>query len=153
MELVRSEEELARTKENLCPACGSGSGDTVLCPVCGKLISEGFQPLDAIRSSYNMQRKSLAEDALVLPEAFQSNRTIVRDTAWACNVYSMVPYLGILFLPLALAVGSFGYVDAQRKNEVTEVRFAIRSIILSLVLLAAQLLLWWLLYVIPEIGI
>jgi hypothetical protein len=120
MELVlRSEEELIRTKENLCPACGSGSGNTVLCPVCGKLISEGFQPLDAIRSSYNMQRKRLTADEPVTPDPFQPNRTIARDTAWACNVYSMVPYIGIVFLPFAFDFGSFGYVDAHRKNEVT----------------------------------
>ncbi len=137
----------------LCPACGSRSAGTVLCPVCGKLISEGFQPLDAIRSSHNLQRKSLTEDQPVIDTAFQSKSTVAHDTAWACNVYSMVPYIGILFLPLAFAFGSFGYVDAQRKNEPTEVRFAVKSIILSLVLLAAQLVLWWLLYLIPEIGI
>src|SRR5688500_3559424 len=82
---------------------------------------------------------------------FEPSRPLAAETAWPCNVYSMVPYLGVIFLPLAFAIGGFGFFDAQRKNRPKESRGAIRSIALSLILLAVQIFLWWLLYIIPEI--
>jgi hypothetical protein len=65
----------------------------------------------------------------------------------------MVPYLGILFLPAAFVVGGFGYVSSRRNEQPKESRIAITSLLLSFFLLVAQLFLWSLLYIIPEIGI
>lgn len=139
--------------KTVCPACGSETGGVRVCPVCDKLVSEGFQPLDAIRSSYRMQRVRLKEDPPVITRLFEPQRPLVHETAWACNVYSMVPYLGVLFLPLAFAFGGLGYFDAQRKKHPKETRGAINSMILSMWLLAVQLFLWWLLFLIPELAI
>ena len=38
------------------------------------------------------------------------------DTARACIVYSLVPYLGIVFVPIALAVSGFGYVRSRQNH-------------------------------------
>ena len=100
-----------------CPACGAmvtrfADGS---CGVCGKLLREGFQPLDAIRSSHRMQRVRLnmpdagSTDSIVL---FEERRSLVSNTAWACTVYSMVPYIGVVFILPALLTGGFSYFRA-----------------------------------------
>jgi hypothetical protein len=74
------------------------------------------------------------------------------DTAWACTVYSLVPYLGILFVPIALGVSGLGLLRTPRKVSHDRRRFLF-SAALSLIIFAVQILLWWLLYLIPKIGI
>jgi hypothetical protein len=74
------------------------------------------------------------------------------DTAWACTVYSMVPYLGILFVPFALAVSTFGYIRTRGRSSGDSGRF-IACAGLSSFILAVQLLLWSLLYFVPTLGI
>lgn len=141
-----------------CPACGamvtrSADGS---CGVCGKLLREGFQPLDAIRSSHRMQRVRLnmpdagPADSIAL---FEERRSLVSNTAWACTVYSMVPYIGVVFILPALLTGGFSYFRARRRNLAEEERQAHICIGASFLVLSIQLVLWWLLYLIPEIGI
>ena len=116
-------------------------------------MSEGFQPLDAIRSSYRLQRRELpTAHAEQVDHLFQPARSSIADTAWACTVYSMVPYLGILFVPVALAVSGFGYLTARNEPERSDSDSTLIPAGLSLILLAIQIFLWWLLYIIPEIG-
>ncbi len=74
------------------------------------------------------------------------------ETARACIVYSLVPYLGIFFVPVALAVSTFGYLRS-RKNFRHEPRRFVFCAGLSLIVLAVQLFLWWLLYFIPKIAV
>jgi hypothetical protein len=142
-----------------CAACGNthSRSTSKYCPVCGKLMSEDYQPLDAIRSSYGMQRKTLTIEkraAAASPlSLFAVERNAMSDTAWACVVYSMVPYLGILFVPLAVVIGGIGYAVARRQPHLGGKRIAIVSIGLSFGILIVQIFLWWLLYIIPEIGI
>jgi len=62
----------------------------------------------------------------------------------------MVPYLGILFIPPALVMSGYLLVKADQRSEV---RDAILCITVVSILLVAQIVLWWLLYLIPEIGI
>lgn len=118
-------------------------------------MSEGFQPLDAIRSSYRLQRKQLPYDGGPgeVSVLFERDRNTVADLARACTVYSMVPYLGILFIPLALAFGGFGYLAFRQRPHIGGERSSLICIGSSLVLLAIQLVLWWLLYLIPELAI
>lgn len=149
--IVPTADQIKPTTSHTCPACGSASGTGSVCGVCGKLIDEGFQPLDAIRSSYWMQRRTLDRESDAL-QAFEPRASLSSDTAWACTVYSMVPYLGVLFIPLALAFGGFGYFHAQRNNLQGQRRVSIVSISVTMLLLVIQLLLWWLLYLIPELG-
>jgi hypothetical protein len=74
------------------------------------------------------------------------------DTAWACTVYSMVPYLGILFVPFALAASAFGYIRSRGRSSADSRRF-LACAGLSSFILAVQLVLWWLLYFVPKLGI
>jgi hypothetical protein len=73
------------------------------------------------------------------------------DTAWACIVYSMVPYLGILFVPAALAVSGFGFYRSRPESSSVRRRFLLFAGS-GVLILAVQILLWWLLYFIPKIG-
>ncbi len=142
--------------KKVCSACGSESNRETasFCLVCGKSLDEGYQPLDAIRSSYGLQRKSLGIAKEYKPTAlFEVEKNVVSETAWACVVYAMVPYLGILFVPFAFLAGGYGYVIARRNPDLGGGRLALICIGLSFVILAVQIFLWWLLYIIPEIGV
>ena len=132
-----------------CPACGAAASRSGTCNVCGKLLSEGFQPLDAIRSSYGMQGKTLIENE---PQhLFEPEKKLSSDTAWACNVYSAVPYLGILFVPFALGFGGIGFIRAQQQPR--DRRLAAQAIVVSILILGVQIFLWWLLYIVPRLHI
>jgi hypothetical protein len=140
-----------------CTACGAAPrrGNAKFCLVCGKLLREGYQPLDRLRASYRMQGRAFAAQNLEIEEVrdlFQQNKNTVSQTASACLVYSLVPYLGILFVPLTIVIGCAGYVKSVRHPHLGGQRTALRSIAVSFVVLAEQIFLWWLLYIIPEIG-
>lgn len=65
--------------------------------------------------------------------------------AWACVVYSMVPYLGILFVPAAFAVSGKALLSSRGRRDAA-------YIAVTFLMLIIQLLLWWLLYIIPELS-
>lgn len=74
-------------------------------------------------------------------------------TARAFATYSLVPYLGILFCPGAVVLGTVGVIRSYRSREVS--RESARTVcyvstIVGLVVLAIQLLLWWMLYQAPK---
>jgi hypothetical protein len=71
-------------------------------------------------------------------------------TAMAFVTYALVPYLGILFCPGALVFGGVGLVRAWRAPPPRQARAAALSLALGLLVLCAQLLLWWILYKVPE---
>lgn len=145
------------TKAKVCSACGSDSArlGAKFCPVCGKSMREGYQPLDTIRASYGLQGKhfEFQSDIQEQESLFEENKNAVSQTAWACVVYSMVPYIGILFIPFAFLISGFGYAVSLRRPQLGGRKLAAVCIGLTFVVLAVQLVLWWLLYVIPEIGI
>jgi len=71
-------------------------------------------------------------------------------TARAFATYSLVPYLGILFCPGAVVVGTVGVVRSYSSPQTASVRAACYlSTAMGLVVLVAQLLLWWILYQVP----
>jgi hypothetical protein len=140
-----------------CPACGAEArrGDAKFCLTCGKRLWKDYEPLDALRASYRLQGKTfLIENAKSeeIGNLFEQNGNTIAHTAWACVVYSLVPYLGILFVPLAFVVGGFGYLVSQRRPNLGGRRLALICVGLSFVILAFQIFLWWLLYIIPELG-
>ncbi|MEO6589502.1 MAG: hypothetical protein ABIP06_09375 [Pyrinomonadaceae bacterium] len=142
----------------ICVACGAEANrDTAkFCLICGKFLKEDYQPLDRIRSSYNLQGKSfgfLSRKKEHTDDLFEINRNPVAETAWACCVYSFVPYLGILFVPFTFLIGSLGFLTALRNPEFGGRKMSLASIAVSFGVLAVQIFLWWLLYIIPEIGI
>jgi H+/Cl- antiporter ClcA len=74
-------------------------------------------------------------------------------TARAFATYSLVPYLGILFCPGAVLLGTLGVVRSYRSQQTngdSSRRVYYASTIVGLVVLAVQLLLWWILYQAPK---
>jgi len=141
----------------VCSACGAEARrrSAKFCLTCGKLLREDYQPLDALRASYRLQGKSfpLAQPKREeIENLFEKNENSVSQTAWACVVYSFVPYLGILFVPFAFLVGGFGVLVSYRKPYLGGRKLSLVSLGLSFVVLVVQIFLWWLLYFIPEIG-
>jgi hypothetical protein len=73
-------------------------------------------------------------------------------TAKAFATYSLVPYLGIVFCPGAVLLGTVGVVKSYRSDHVSSDPgrgVCYISLIVGLVVLAVQLLLWWILYQVP----
>lgn len=73
------------------------------------------------------------------------------DTARAFATYSLVPYLGILFCPGAVVVGTAGIVKSYRSPQTSEGRrMCYLSTIAGIVVLGIQIFLWWILYRVPS---
>ncbi len=142
--------------EKVCSACGAKARREAakFCLVCGKLLKEDYEPLDNLRSSYRLQGKSFLVAETKREEVtnlFPKNENSVSETAWACLVYSFVPYLGILFVPLAFAAGIFSVAVSFHRPGLGGRKLALVSVALSFVVLAIQVFLWWLLYIVPEL--
>lgn len=96
----------------ICPACGTAAARAAarFCSVCGKILTEDYEPLDRLRASYRLQGKSFGFEKIPnqknqkpeIVNLFEENKNSASDAACAFVVYSLVPYLGILFCPLAL---------------------------------------------------
>lgn len=140
-----------------CAACGAETRriNAKFCLVCGKLLREDYQPLDTLRSSYRLQGRPVMTEApkpVNTADLFARDENTVSETAWACFVYSMVPYIGVLFIPFTFIIGTAGIALSYRKPRLGGRRLALVSIGLSFVVLAIQVFFWWLLYIIPELG-
>lgn len=71
-------------------------------------------------------------------------------TARAFATYSLVPYLGIVFCPGAMVIGTVGVVKSYRSNQAHEARrVCYISTLVGIVVLGIQLFLWWILYRVP----
>lgn len=81
---------------------------------------------------------------------FDDDRNGAAHTAWACVIYSMVPYLGIIFVPLALIASGVGFA-ASRKPQAGGRKLALISFWGAMIALVIQVFLWWLLYFIPTL--
>jgi hypothetical protein len=139
----------------ICAACGGQTQRQFakFCQVCGKSLHEDYEPLDVLRASYRLQGKSFPlEQKREIVNLFETNKNSASDTAAAFVVYSLVPYLGILFCPGALLMGGVGIFVSYRKPYLGGRKKSAYSIFLSVVVFAMQILLWWLLYYIPELG-
>jgi hypothetical protein len=80
--------------------------------------------------------------------------TDLTATARAFATYSLVPYLGILFCPGAVLVGTLGVVRSYSSPEASSTRKACYvSTVVGVVVLLVQLLLWWILYKVPVWGL
>jgi hypothetical protein len=80
--------------------------------------------------------------------------TGLAGTARAFATYSLVPYLGIVFCPGAVVLGTVGLVRSFRSPHESESTRGVcyASTIVGLVVLAVQLGLWWILYQVPGWG-
>ena len=73
-------------------------------------------------------------------------------TARAFATYSLVPYLGIVFCPGAVVLGAVGVIRSYRSQQMRGDSARVTdaaSTIVGVVVLAVQLLLWWILYQAP----
>lgn len=151
-----------------CPACGATQrrAGARFCATCGRGLArgdEGYFPSDTLRASYHLQHgraatqlrarvREAARPARTDPREMPAGRNLngASTTALAFATYALVPYLGILFCPGALALGGVGYLRSRRAPHVGGRRASVAAFALGLVILCAQLLLWWILYKIPE---
>lgn len=141
----------------VCAACGAQARrpGAKFCLVCAKMLKEDYQPLDTYRSSHRLQGKSfLIENAKreEITDLFARRENTVSQTAWACFVYSMVPYLGILFIPFTFIIGSFGVAVSYYRPDLGGRKLALTSMGMSFLVLTVQIIFWWLLYIIPELA-
>jgi hypothetical protein len=74
----------------------------------------------------------------------------VLATGRAFAIYSLVPYLGIVFCPGAVLMGGLGVVRSYYSPEIGGRNSSYLIIVIGSVVLGGQLLLWWLLYKVPE---
>jgi hypothetical protein len=140
------------TSRSYCPACGSSSGGEAKdwCPTCGKLLKEGYFPLDNLRASYSgkiWQNK----ETLEMKVLFEENKNTASETARAFAIFSLVPYLGILFCPGAVLMGGVGMLVSYRKPDLGGGRTSVISIAGGMLVCGFQIFLWWLLYYIPTL--
>ena len=78
------------------------------------------------------------------------NRNNASTTALAFVTYALVPYLGILFCPGAVLMGGLGLFNSYRTPERGGRRASMFGLALGLLIFCAQLILWWILYKIPQ---
>lgn len=71
-------------------------------------------------------------------------------TARAFVTYSLVPYLGILFCPGAVVMSSVSLIRSYRDREPVGRGGALETLIEGSLVLIGQLILWWILYKVPE---
>ena len=133
-----------------CAACGASAERDLAnyCLVCGKTLDEDYQPLDSLRSSYRLQGRAYLLENSVNPDTadlFAVNRNSFAETAWASCVYSMVPYLGIVFVPFTIATSLVGLGVAARHPVAGGAKMSAASMGLSFVIVVLQVFLWWLL--------
>ena len=81
---------------------------------------------------------------------FKQNNSI-SEIAWAFTVYSFVPYLGILFVPFSFVCGLIGVYSSRKNPQFGGRKLSLFSLVLSFIVLFAQIFFWWLLYFIPQI--
>lgn len=140
----------------VCSAPANRAGAN-FCAVCGHELRRDYAPLDGLRASYNLHRDQLLKQNPFpptisgTPNLFNHNHNNASSTAMAFVVYSLVPYLGILFCPGALVLGCVGLSVSYRKPQLGGRQTAAYSLLLGSLVLLVQILLWWLLYIIPEL--
>jgi hypothetical protein len=146
-----------------CLACGAEVRrvEARFCSACGRSLAESYLPADALRASYNLQhlrvasRKGVGTNSKPLKSSMSAimplpNRNGASTTAVAFVTYALVPYLGILFCPGAVLMGGVGLYNSYRAPERGGRRASYLGLTFGLLILCAQLFLWWILYKVPE---
>ncbi len=84
--------------------------------------------------------------------ADEDSKSTVLQYSRASLVYSFVPYLGIVFSPFAVGLAVAAIVRSGPIDEASERPIAARYIAGSVVVALAQIGLWWLFYIIPDLS-
>ncbi|MBV8856021.1 MAG: hypothetical protein JOZ02_03580 [Acidobacteria bacterium] len=174
-EAPSAREETSGKATRVCDACGARARREAarFCATCGHALGGGYFPTDSLRASYRFESAPVSHSLEASrgpfvkharrgayarrPPARAGREFMPRRSesgpaalAMAFVTYALVPYLGILFCPGALLFGGVGLVRAWRAPRPGHARAAALSLVLGLVVLCAQLLLWWILYKVPE---
>lgn len=159
------QKELDKAQPTLtCPACGAEARrkDARFCSTCGRKLEEQYLPADALRASYHLHRAaSVPPQSPRRPQPVSKkrpmstmlpavNRNGASTTALAFTTYALVPFLGILFVPGAVLIGAVGFIYSYRAPDKGGRRASFASIIFGLIILGAQVLLWWIIIKVPE---
>ena len=116
-------------------------------------LQSEYQPLDNLRASYGLSSKNFEFlQTKEEQELFVTNKNSASTTAMAFVVYSLVPFLGVLFCPGAFIFGGIGFVNSYRYPDQIGRAAAVRSLVAGTIVLGIQVFLWWLLYLIPELN-
>ena len=73
---------------------------------------------------------------------FKEERPFASSAVLACVVYSLVPFVGVVFVPFIFVFGVVGLVRGDRS--------VFNAISAGVPILIAQVVLWWLLYAVPQ---
>jgi hypothetical protein len=153
-----------------CAACGAAARreGARFCETCGRALDEEYFPTESLRASYSFERGAAAAGPNRRREGARARRPPAARprprvefmppkrengaaaTGMAFVTYALVPYLGILFCPGALLMGGLGLWRASRAPHAGGRRAAALSLGLGLAVLCVQLVLWWVLYKVPE---
>jgi hypothetical protein len=159
-----------------CGACGARArrASARFCSTCGRAHGGGYFPADSLRASYRFERPRVTRtNAAASNERGRRARRAGRQTSFrgesfggdvmfggdrngaaasalAFAAYALVPYLGILFCPGAVLCGGVGLLRAWRSPQRGGRRESALGLALGLLIFCAQLLLWWVLYKVPE---
>jgi hypothetical protein len=152
-----------------CAACGAEArrDSARFCSTCGRELGADYFPTDTLRASYRFEGRPAAA-RVRLREGPARRRFASRAprkgefsvaargqdgaaaTALAFVTYALVPYIGILFCPGALLMGGLGLLRSYRAPKPSGRRASALAVLLGLLVLCVQVLLWWLLYKVPE---
>lgn len=144
-----------------CPACGAAArrADAHYCATCGRGLRErAYAPADSLLASYHQQRNRPAMLFETTAAAASRPGVAVRNTAGVrvfdsegntsaaialvlvCS--ALVPFIGILFCPLAVFAGGFGLFEAWLVPRVGGVRLAACCVGSGFLIGGAQVLLF-----------
>ncbi|HEV7902858.1 MAG TPA: hypothetical protein VGO96_03365 [Pyrinomonadaceae bacterium] len=155
-EQERSGEASREASAVSCPACGAAARrvGAHFCADCGRGLREhSYAPADALLASYHQQHSRpamLIEQEMPSVGRVQGKPEHVFDnegnTAAAIALVlvcsALVPYIGILFCPLAIMAGGFGLFEARFMPHTGGTRLAAYCIVFGFVIAGAQVLLW-----------
>lgn len=83
-----------------------------------------------------------------MAELFEEKKPFASSAVWACVVYSLVPLVGVVFFPLTIVFG----IAAVLTRDAVRRRSALVAMAAGAAILSAQLVLWWLLFMVPKWG-
>ncbi|HEX8128579.1 MAG TPA: hypothetical protein VF527_05705, partial [Pyrinomonadaceae bacterium] len=139
-----------------CPACGATARRATahFCATCGRgLRQRTYAPADSLLASYHQQRNRppmLFEAATAGVSMRGATRERLFDTegntsaaiALVLVCSALVPFIGILFCPLAVFAGGLGLFEAWLVPRVGGARLAACCIVVGFLIAGAQVLLF-----------
>ncbi|HEX8634310.1 MAG TPA: hypothetical protein VF703_09195 [Pyrinomonadaceae bacterium] len=140
-----------------CPACGAAARrcEAHFCATCGRSLRErAYAPADSLLASYHQQRSRppmLAEGATtggvsmprtVRQRVFDHEGNTSAAIALVLIFSALVPFIGILFCPLAVFAGGLGLFEAWLVPRVGGARLAACCIGSGFLIAGAQVLLF-----------